>query len=176
MVTQIPSPTTVVDDHGNLITWAMRRLHVPLDRRADAQQGGAVGLLSALTRFDPGRGAFRSFAASHVLHEVRVASGMTRKQQVQEVELEDDIRHIRMTFVEDRFEEVEHADALARASAFLSTLTGDDAHIAKRVYVDGASQTEIAAEMGTYKMAISRRVKAIETQARSELAPFVDAA
>lgn len=173
---QILSPKTVVDEHGNLITWAMRRLQVPFDQRADAQQGGVVGLLSALTRFDQERGAFRSFAASHVLHEVRMASGMTRKQQVQQVELKDDIRHIRTSDVEDRFEEVERADAAADARHFLSNLTGDDAYIAKRLYVDGASQTEIAAEMGTYKMAVSRRVKAIETQARSKLARFADAA
>jgi RNA polymerase sigma factor (sigma-70 family) len=166
----------VVNDHGNLITWALRKLHVPVDQRADAYQGGAAGLLNALTRFDPDRGAFRSYAASHVLHEVRMASGMTRRQPVQQVELKDDIEHVRVVYVEDEFEIIERADALAAARRFLSGLTGEDAYIADRLYVDSASQTEIAAELGTYKMAISRRVKVIENQARNDLARFAEAA
>lgn len=174
-MTQIPASSTLLDDHGNLITWALRRLNVPPDHREDARQGGALGLLVALDRFDPERGNYRSFAGSHVLHEVRTASGMTRRQEVHQVELQHDLRHARLGYIDDGIEDVERGDALAAARRFLHDLAGEDADIAERIYVDGATQTEVAAELGTYKMAVSRRVAAIESRAREDLTRFADA-
>jgi RNA polymerase sigma factor (sigma-70 family) len=166
----------VVDDHGNLITWAVRRLNVPLDQREDARQGGALGLLNALHRFDPQKGSYRGFAASHVLEEVRVAAGMTRKRQLRTTDLDAVSDSMRIASIDDPLEAIARCDAHAAARRFLDELVGDDAYVARRVYAEGATQTEVAAELGTYKMAVSRRLAAIEERAATQLACYADAA
>lgn len=175
-MTLVPDISTVVDDHGMLITWAVRRLNVPLDQREDARQGGAVGLLNALRRFDSQKGSYPGFAASHVLEEVRVAAGMTRKRELGTTGLDALTDSRQIASIDDRLEEIERGDARAAARQFLHELVGEDAYVARRVYAEGATQTEVAAELGTYKMAVSRRLAAIKERAATQLARYADAA
>ena len=81
-VTHVPSRASIVDDHGHLITWAVRKLNVPINLIEDARQGGVVGLLVALDRYQPAKGRYRAFAANHVLHEVRSSVGWDRRRRL----------------------------------------------------------------------------------------------
>lgn len=176
MMTQVPLKSTIVDDHGALVSWALRRLHVPPALHEDARQGGSLGLLVALERFDPERGSFRSFAGSHVLQEVRTAMGWHRRRPVTLVSLDAEEVQARVQQDEDGYVSVDEADARQAAAAFIDNLEPTDQHIVRRLYGDGATQTEIAAELGTHKKAISRRVARLHDEARGALAVFAPAA
>ena len=174
-VTSMPSRSTIVDDHGQLITWAVRKLNVPIDALDDARQGGAVGLLTALDRFDPSKGRYRSYAASHVLQEVRTAVGWTRRHYPSIVDLVDQTDFIAED-TQAQFDRADQADAIADVQRFAETLNALDHRVYERTYRDQVSQTDLAAELGTNKMSISRRLAKIHTSARAFLSAHSDAA
>jgi RNA polymerase sigma factor (sigma-70 family) len=175
-MTQVCLRPTVVEEHGVLVSWAVRRLHVPMDGLEDARQGGALGLLVALDRFDITRGSFRAFAGTYVLEEVRKAVGWDRRQRVQMVGLDDFEVAERVARDDDALERAERGDALAAARQFIAELDADEQQIVGWIYGEEWTQTAVAAELGVSKMTISRKVAKIHARARQALAGFGDVA
>lgn len=172
---QVCPKLAIIEDHSALVTWALRRLHTPPHEIDDARQGGAVGLLVALARYDPQLGAFRSFAVGYVLEEVRRAVGWNRRAQVRLAALDESEVGWQTACEEQGFDYVERSDAIAATAAFVATLDLADQALVRRVYEDGATQTAVAEELGTSKMAISRRLARIHARARVTLASYAEA-
>jgi RNA polymerase sigma factor (sigma-70 family) len=183
--------TTIVDEHGIMINWALRKLQVPTESRADGYQGGAVGLLKAADRFDAEKGSFRSFAGAHVLEEVRRAVGWKRRTRMNLVSLDAlnegegpsrlgsagrKPQRKSVDWDDPVFSEVARAETIAAVAAFVATLDEDDRYLYRRLYAEGATQTAVALELGTNKMAISRRVARLHAQASLVLAVHAPAA
>lgn len=175
-MTEVCSTITVMDDHGVLVSWAMRKLHIAAEEVDDARQGGAVGLLVALDRFDPTRGSFRGFAGSHVLAEVRAAVGWNRRLQVHLVELHDHQVAERVAQDDDALARVERADAIVATQQFIARLDAEEQRMVDLLYGEEWTQTAVAAELGVNKMAVSRKVAKIHAKARQALAGYANAA
>jgi RNA polymerase sigma factor (sigma-70 family) len=175
-LTPVTSTTTIIDDHGALITWAERFMHVALRDHEDAAQGGAVGLLTALDRYDPSRGAFRPFAASHVLAEVRNAVGWTRRCRTHLVELDGPEVEPYLKQDDEGYESSERREAIVVTRAFVDALSTEDQYLYRRLYVDELTQTEVARELGVSKMTVSRREAKLHARGRRQLAAFAPAA
>lgn len=166
---------SIIDEHGALVNWALRWMHIPPNAVEDARQGGAVGLLTAAKRYQPERGAYRSFAASHVLHEVRQAVGWDRRRRPENMALDHLAVADHLHRSEGGYERVERQEALLATARFTAQLPPEDRHILQRLYEDGASQTEVARELGITKMSMSRRVSRLHALGRQVLARYVAA-
>lgn len=175
-MTHVPSRASIVDDHGHLITWAVRKLNVPINAMEDARQGGVIGLLVALDRYEPSKGRYRAFAANHVLHEVRSSAGWDRRQRVATTVLGARAYEIESADSESQYDTAMNADAIAAVKCFVDTLEPTDRVIYERIYQDERTQTDVAAELKTNKMAVSRRLAQIHNAARVFLAGYAVAA
>jgi RNA polymerase sigma factor (sigma-70 family) len=165
-----------MDDHGALVTWAVRYLHIPTALDEDARQGGAVGLLEALNRYDPAKGRFRSYAASFVLQESRAAVGWDRQPTVALMDVADPSVEVWLAEDEDGYDDLERQESIVAAANFINNLPEGDRDLLLWLYEEGASQTEIAQDLGVNKMAVSRRVAKLHAQARVALEPYAVAA
>jgi RNA polymerase sigma factor (sigma-70 family) len=177
---------TIVDEHGIIISWALRTLQVPSAHQEDGFQGGVVGLVKASARFDADKGTFRSFAASYVLEEVRRAVGWDRRTRLKTIPL--DHRHPAnattrrrthdrpMHWFDPVFDEAARDEAIAAVVAFVGTLNDEERYIYCRLYIDGATQSAVAAELGMNKMTMSRRAARFHSLASLALADYAAAA
>jgi len=137
------------------------------DRLDDLVQEGSLGLLDAVRTFRPGRGPFPAWAALYIHAFIR------RALQAESHQCDHGASDEGLATVTDSYigpEVLTRTEEEARAvRAAIADLPDEDKYILLRIYYDGATGAEIAADHGLTPAAISYRKKAALAKARARL-------
>ncbi len=137
----------LLECHRPFIEAVVSRFHSRRDDREDAMQAGILGLLVALDRYDPTRGIpLWGFARAHVLgHVVRALRHRLR-----------DPRLLDISWLADSGEvEVPDEASISAVTRFVGVLPQRLQYLVRRVFWEGASQADVARELGVSRKTVT---------------------
>jgi RNA polymerase sigma-B factor len=167
----------LIETHLPLVRSLASRFVRDGEQFEDLVQVGSVGLIKAVDRFDPRRGAsLRAYAIPTIVGEIRrhlrdgtqplrVPRAQRALGPVRAVPLELEAGTARDTAAERRLELGEERVLLASG---LRTLASRERHIVQLRYYGGLSQRRIAAELGLSQVHVSRLLRQSLGKLRAE--------
>jgi RNA polymerase sigma factor (sigma-70 family) len=165
----------LIVQHQPLINAMVRRAGARAGQRQNAEQAGIVGFLEALARFDPDRGtplvAFaKPFVKGAVLAVVYDTAERVPTFDLSDLTDDDEpgIEDAALTFAD-------LTDAVGALRQFVAGLAATHQHLVKRIFVDDATQAEVARELGVSRAAVNQMLAGIYRRGREELRPFASA-
>jgi RNA polymerase sigma-B factor len=168
----------LIEAHLPLVRALASRFVRDGEQLEDLVQVGSVGLIKAVDRYDPRRGAsLTAYAVPTVVGEIRrhlrdrtqplrVPRAQRGVSQVQAVPLEDEADMVRDTAAERRLELGEARLLLEKG---LRTLARRERRIVQLRYFGGLSQRRIAAELGLSQVHVSRLLRESLGKLRAEI-------
>jgi RNA polymerase sigma-B factor len=168
----------LIEKHLPLVRSLASRFVRDGEQLEDLVQVGSVGLIKAVDRFDPRRGAsLRAYAIPTIIGEIRrhlrdgtqplrVPRAQRALGPVRAVPLELEAYTARDTAAERRLELGEERVLLASG---LRTLASRERHIVQLRYYGGLSQRRIAAELGLSQVHVSRLLRQSLGKLRAEI-------
>jgi RNA polymerase sigma-B factor len=168
----------LIEAHLPLVRALASRFVRDGEQLEDLVQVGSVGLIKAVDRYDPRRGAsLTAYAVPTVVGEIRrhlrdrtqplrVPRAQRGVSPVQAVPLEDEADMVRDTAAERRLELGEERLLLEKG---LRTLARRERRIVQLRYFGGFSQRRIAAELGLSQVHVSRLLRESLGKLRAEI-------
>ena len=158
--------------HYPLIKAVVRRAAAGLRQREDAEQAGVVGFLDALARFDPDRGIPLGAFAKPFVKGAVLAVVYDPAERVKPLDV-DDLTDGDEPGCDDRTLTIaELADAVTALRLFVGGLSATHQRLLKRVFVDEATQAEVARELGVTRAAVNQMLAGIYRRGREDLRLF----
>lgn len=144
----------------------------------DIIQAGYLGLFMALSRFDPARGgAFAGFARKYILGASRRVAQRRRDAWAtigNEPSCHPGTNDSEVAMSPAADADMESDEALRLIHAFVEMLPDRLRLAVRRVFWDGATQTEVAKELGLSKMMVTKLMAEVRRRGQLELADLRD--
>lgn len=156
-----------------LLSSITRRASTEWHRRHDVEQAAVLGFLEALRRFDPERGVpLGAFARPYVRRHVFSAAypkaeGLPSVVSIDHLTLDHEPES-----QDQSLGRIDQSDMVDGVRAFVAGLPPRHRRLLWSVFVDGQTQTAVAAERGVTRAAVNQMLAGIYRRGREELRTF----